>query len=96
MELQVVNLLHAGTPQERLARLLTRDQARAERLRLLSLLEQLAVVDGRASVEEVEALPGGLCQRWCPVLQRCPAGQAFVAQYAGPQALRRRLAEREA
>ncbi|HUZ27687.1 MAG TPA: hypothetical protein VMU90_00505 [Solirubrobacteraceae bacterium] len=94
VELEVLNLLHAGTEQAVLTHTLTLAEARAGRQRLLALAEELGRLDGCRDVDEVEATPGGLCRAWCPVLHRCPVGRAYVAHTAGSEALRRRLAER--
>ena len=74
VDLEVLNLLHAGSEHAVLTHTLRLEEARAGRERLLALAGELARLDGCRQLAEVEARPSPLCHHWCPVLHRCQTG----------------------
>ena len=93
VEVETVNVLFGQDERFVVRQQLTAGLLAARRTEALALLAEMATVEGTTALADVPASPGELCQRWCGVLHRCPAGQAHVRQYAGPEVLAARLAD---
>jgi len=93
VEVETVNLLYAGDARFRIRRPLAAVVLGEQRRRLSALAGEMAAADLQPAATDVPARPGELCRTWCPVLHRCPAGQAHVRKYAGEETLAQRLAD---
>lgn len=94
IEVETVNLLHAGSPEFVLSAVLTGEELLQCRDQFAQIIDAMAVSLRIEEAEAVSASPGPFCLFWCPYLAKCPSGMAYVRKYKGDEVLDARLTPR--
>lgn len=94
IDLETVNLLHAGSAEFRVQASLTEADLLAHRNRLMTEMVNMAAVVAARDADDVSASPGSFCLSWCPFLPKCGAGLAHVRKYQGDDVVSGRLGDR--
>jgi hypothetical protein len=93
IDVEVVNILHCGTPDFLVCDSLGVEALLLHRARLVKLAQEMALTQAVEDAGQVPASPSGLCRDWCPFLHRCSVGQAHVRKYQGEGAVEVRLVD---
>lgn len=91
VDLETVNVMHADGDQFLMASTWEASDLLAQSGRFVDIMNRMDEVLSVSDVRDVPASPGGLCQNYCPFLNRCEAGMRHVRKYAGPEALQVRI-----
>jgi len=91
VDLETVNLMHSGSEDFIVRRLMPASMLVEHRDRLIDLAREMAEADACEEASQVPASPDHLCFNWCSHLHRCTVGQAHVRKYHGEEALTERL-----
>jgi hypothetical protein len=68
IDLETVNLMHASGDEFHLRATLAVERLMQERDRFVATMQEMAMVRGIVSADDVLASPSGLCGQWCPFL----------------------------